>query len=110
MLFIRNDSVVGISEDKLSPAQLELVFRSDNSDRRVYVRGPSVRTGRSLEKYGCRVLAIRGEDGHEFLNARQWAPIKARLDAKNEAFRIHEANGGDFTNFIYEEKIGGGLD
>jgi|TARA_Y100000310_G_scaffold247447_1_gene253049 hypothetical protein len=109
-MFIRNDSVVGISEDKLSPAQRELVSRSDNSASRVYVRGPSVRTGRSLEKYGCRVRAIRGEDGHEFLNARQWAPIKARLDAEKEAYRIHVASGGDFTNFVYEEKIGGGLD
>ena len=110
-MFIRNDSVVGISEDKLSPAQWELVYRSDNSDRRLDVRGPSVRTGRSLEKYGCKVLAIRGADGHQFLNARQLAPIKARLDAKNAAFRIHQENGGDFTNFVDDgEKIGGGLD
>ena len=104
------DAVVGITKDRLSDAQFALVYRSDNSDTRVYVRGPTVRTGRSLEKYGCKVLAIRGQDGHEFLNARQWAPIKARLDAKNKAFRIHEANGGDFTNFVWNEKIGGGLD
>jgi hypothetical protein len=110
MNWISPDAVVGITRDNLSPTQWELLFRSDNSDTRVYVRGPTVRTGRSLEKYGCKVLAIRGQDGHEFLNARQWAPIKARLDAKNKAFRTHESNGGDFTNFVWNEKIGGGLD
>ena len=74
------DAVVGITKDRLSDAQFALVYRSDNSDTRVYVRGPTVRTGRSLEKYGCKVLAIRGQDGHEFLNARQWAPVFPRID------------------------------